>query len=271
MAADLPAMPARQLVRKAVQNEAAPNLESGTLLAYKSRLKKPLSDVVKLNVETPQGVLARVILLNGQLLSDEQKANEDARASRLLDPSQMQQKRRAQAADVERADRIFRALPDAFLYEYVGSERAASGHALVRLRFTPDPSFDPPSRETIVLQGMSGELLVDSTAMHLVSIDGTLFRDVTLGWGLIGRLYKGGHITAEQAEVLPGRWEVVKMTLKFEGRALIFKSLHIDEVETLWDFRPVERMSVREALDYLKRESEREPAAVERTVSAPIQ
>jgi len=254
-----PSMPARELVRKAVQNEAPPNLETGPLFAYKSRLLKPHYDTVKQNVETPLGILARVVMFNGQLLTAEQKANEDARINRLLDPAQMQQKRKAQQADAERAAKLFKALPDAFLYEYLGSEQVQDRHTLVKLSFTPDPAFDPPTRETLIFQGMRGEMVVDSTAMRVISVDGTLFRDVTIGWGLIGRLYKGGRFTAEQTEVAPGCWTIVKMTLKFEGRALIFKSLHIDEVETLWDFKPVERMSVHDALDYLKQRESQDP------------
>jgi len=39
--------------------------------------------------------------------------------------------------------------------------------------------------------------------------------------------------------------------LHFEGRELIFKSLHIDDNETDWDYKPVPPMTVEQALDYL--------------------
>jgi hypothetical protein len=38
----------------------------------------------------------------------------------------------------------------------------------------------------------------------------------------------------------------------FDGRLVIFKPLHIEETETSWDYRAVPRMSVAQALDYLR-------------------
>ena len=54
-----------------------------------------------------------------------------------------------------------RALPDAFRYEYDGTETgdAALGKAgdpLRKLKFTPNPAYSPPTRVEQVLQGYAG-------------------------------------------------------------------------------------------------------------------
>ncbi|HEX8926774.1 MAG TPA: hypothetical protein VF786_13335, partial [Terriglobales bacterium] len=84
--------------------------------------------------------------------------------------------------------------------------------------------------------------------------DGTLFRDVTIGWGIIGHLDKGGRFFVEQNDVYGGHWNTTKMILHFTGRALIFKSIRIDETDITWDYKPVEKMSVQQAVNYLKSE-----------------
>ena len=101
----------------------------------------------------------------------------------------------------------------------------------MHLKFTPNPKFDPPNHETAVYVGMQGDMVIDENAMRIAKIDGTLFRDVDFGWGILGRLYKGGKFIIEQRDV-GGRWETVRETLQFNGRILLFKSLTIDSTET---------------------------------------
>ncbi len=95
--------------------------------------------------------------------------------------------------------------------------------------------------------------MVDETAHRLAKIDGTLFKDVNFGWGILGRLYKGGRFIVEKSEITPSHWDTTRMILHFDGKALIFKSIHIDENETSWDYQPVPPMSVEQALDFLTR------------------
>ncbi len=62
----------------------------------------------------------------------------------------------------------------------------------------------------MVFTGMQGEMLVDETACRLAKIDGTLFKEVNFGWGILGRLYKGGRFFVEQAEVTPSHWDTTQ-------------------------------------------------------------
>jgi hypothetical protein len=78
-------------------------------------------------------------------------------------------------------------------------------------------------------------------------------KDVSIGWGIIGHLDKGGQFIVEQAEVDKGDWEITKMRLNFTGKALIFKSIRIDETDVSTDFRKVPKMTVAQALDFLKK------------------
>lgn len=239
------------LVRKVVQNELKTE-ESQEFHTWRERQVKPNRSTVKQYVETPDGLIARYVMINDKPLSGDDLAKENARINRLLDPKQMQAKRKQQKEDENRTKKIVAALPDAFRYKVTGTEEK-DGHTIVTLHFTPNPNFSPPNHETLVLQGMEGNMVVDSTVLHLLKIDGTMTKDVSIGWGIIGHLDKGGRFVVEQREVDKGDWEITYMMLNFTGKALIFKTIRINEVDTSSDFRKVPKMTVAQAIDFLKK------------------
>ncbi len=249
----LPPNPA-DLVRAAVDQQLG-NRDKRPFLTWKERIQKPSRSLTKQLVDTPHGIVGRYIAYDDRPLNAEEREREEFRINRLLDPRQMTEKRKAQKQDEARVIRLIRSLPDAFLYEYAGTETSSNGHTLVRLNFRPNPDFDPPSRETLIFQGLTGFMTMDLTATRLVRLDGTLSRDVNIGWGIIGRLDKGGRFVIDQADVLSGHWDQVAMDLKVTGKALIFKSIRIDEHDTQFDFQRVPSMSVAEALDFLRKQA----------------
>ena len=108
---------------------------------------------------------------------------------------------------------------------------------LVRLKFTPNRNYNPPSRVEEVLSGMDGYLLIDLRAKRLAKIDGTLYRDINFGWGLVGRLDKGGHFVVQQADLGDGSWDITDMHLDIKGKILLVKSISMVSDETFSDFR----------------------------------
>lgn len=248
-----PAMPANELVRAAVANEHK-HASDPVYMVFRQRTEKPKGTVVKQIIETPQGMIGRLLLINDQPLTPEQRRQDDERINRLLDPEKMREKRAEQTKDAQRVKNMIAALGDAFNYQYDGTEPGPNGKTYTRLRFTPNPNFDPPSRETAVLQGMSGVMLVDAASRRIARIDGTLFRDVTFGWGLLARLQSGGKLTVVQQEILPGHWEITDLKLDLVGKALLLKSVKIQQTQKYTDFSRVPgNLSVAQAIDLLKK------------------
>ncbi|MGA2991370.1 MAG: hypothetical protein ABSD88_12910 [Candidatus Korobacteraceae bacterium] len=239
-----------ELVRTAVANELQ-SLKGMDRFTWLDRVQKPSGSVTKKMVEASEGLIARTIALNDKPLTPEQRRREDERLKLLLDSDHMREKARRQRDDRQRLERLFQVLPDALTYQYSASEKTASGHRIVKLEFQPNPRFTPPSYDTQLYRGMQGQVWIDTTVMRIVRLDGTLFKDVTFGLGIVGRLDKGGHILLEQEEVTKGHWDVTRMQLTINGRILLFKQLHIDMVETIWGFRPVPAMSVQQAIELL--------------------
>jgi hypothetical protein len=247
--------PPRELVRTAMQNQINDDRQP-RLSAWKERKYRGRQTQIATIVQTPDGTLSRVALIDNQPLTPEQRAAEEARLRRMSEPEQMRRREKARREDDERTRKMLSAIPDAFDFTIIDSTQAPNGHKLTRIRFTARPGFEPPTRESMVFTGMQGEILVDETAHRLAKIDGTLFREVNFGWGILGKLYPGGRFFVEQTEVTPSHWETTRMMLHFDGKALLFKSIHIDENETSWDYHPVPPMSVAQAMDFLTRSSQ---------------
>ena len=237
-------IPATELVRQTVQNETKAAGSSPHHMFISNRGTGHGSQT-KLYCETKDAMAGMAIAYDNRPLTADQRLAEDSRLQGLINsPVELAKKRKNEKDDAERTTRIVRAMPDAMLYEYDGTEPAQqglgkSGNELVRLKFRPNPKYDPPSHVEQVLQGMQGYLLIDANQHRIARIDGTLFKDVGFGWGILGHLDKGGHFLVEQADVGDGNWEIVHMALSFTGKILIFKHLDIRSNEVLSDFQLV--------------------------------
>ena len=225
---------------------------TGTTPQYKNH------SITKEVIETPQGGLSSTIAINGQPLTADQRAKENQKLEKFAnDPEARRKKEQSSKEDDQRDQLMLTSLPDAFLYTYAGTQPGPNGDELVHLTFKPNPNFSPPNHETRVYEGMQGDMLIDRKAMRIAKIDGTLFKDVDFGWGILGRLYKGGKFYIEQRDVGGGRWETVRETLEFNGKILMIKPLTIYSTETATDFRPVpSNLTVAQALDLLHKSDE---------------
>ena len=246
--------PPAELVRSALQNQMNDD-SSLHLFTWKERRPRGHGTQVEQLVNTPSGTISRIVLIDGKPLSPAQQIQENERIQKMLDPALLRRKLKEQKEDDERTRNLLATIPNAFDFQYTGSAAAPNGHKLTHIKFTARPGFNPPNREAIVFTAMQGEVVVDETAHRLARIDGTLFKDVTFGWGILARLYAGGRFLVEQSEVTPSHWETTRMILRFDGKALLFKPIHIDENETSWDFHPVPPMSAEQARDFLNHPS----------------
>jgi hypothetical protein len=235
--------PPAQLVHETVQNEIKSNDDPAKFM-FRDRKETPKGSQTKLVVETREAMAGVLVAINDHPLTPEQRRAEEARLERFMnDPVELKKKAKQEKEDAERVLKIMKALPDAFLYERDGIELGTQsvgkpGDKLVRLKFRPNPGYNPPSRVEQVLTAMQGILLIDEQAKRIAKIDGTLAKNVGFGWGILGHLDRGGHFLVEQADVGGGHWELSRMDLSFTGKALFFKNLSFKSSETYSDFRP---------------------------------
>ena len=206
---------------------------------YRISEQNPRGSDVKLVIETKDGGVARLIEKNGQPLTAAENAAEVARLKKLLANPEIQQQRQNKARENDnRENELVRMLPDAFLYTDEGTVQGPSGPCF-RLSFKPNPNFVPPDREGEVFHGMVGELWIDRSQLRIARIDAHLVADVNFGWGVLGKLYRGGSILEENADVGENHWESTQLRLHLTGKILMFKSVDYSTDQTSTDFRPV--------------------------------
>jgi len=255
-----PLLPA-ELVRQAVQNETSAN---GQHFMFRDERRTPHISETKLVVEARDATAGIIILKDGHPLSAQEQQAEQARLENYVrNPDELNRKRKQEKEDTDRTLRILKALPDAFLYQADGTQEGTvgvgrPGDRLVRLKFRPNPAYDPPTRVEQVLTGMAGTLLVDATEKRIAEINGTLEKEVGFGWGILGHLDSGGRFVVQQADVGDKQWELTRMELAFTGKILLFKKLAIRSSDIFSGFRPVPKdLSFAQAVELLKQEASR--------------
>jgi hypothetical protein len=247
------------VVRRATQNEiAATGPTKAPFFMYKDHTQYRDHSITTEAIETAEGGLNRTLAKNGKPLTAQEQADADKKLKDYAyDKDARRKKRLSNRDDDQRAATLMRSLPDAFNYTVNGVTKAANGHEMVRLGFKAKPGWSAPTHETRVLEGMQGNMLIDKTAGRIAEINGELFKDVDFGWGILGRLFKGGKFIIHQADVGQGKWEETQERLQFSGKILMVKTLTIDSNETMADFRPVpSNVTTAQALQLLQNPDE---------------
>jgi hypothetical protein len=215
-----------KLMRNMAWNELQASGHPAHYYRYINREASPGGARTTEQIQTSQGVAELLLAVNGKPPNAQQRQANNRLLSRLVTDVRFRQSRlRDQQQDTARRDNVIKNLPQAFIYTFLG--RTKDG--LIHLKFRPDPQFDPSSRQALILEGMAGELWVDPSSQRMVKIDGTLIKDVTIGWGILARLYKGGRFLMEQSKGQDGTWQQKLLSVDFDGTELIFKGLHVHE------------------------------------------
>ncbi|MGO8717647.1 MAG: hypothetical protein ACLQMO_00340 [Acidobacteriaceae bacterium] len=239
----------QELVKQVVYNELEANQNDHTHWMYRDADTVPARSTVKLVVETPEGTASRLIELNGQPLTPQQQAQDEARMERVLtDPSVIAKQRKSSAHDDQQAVSLMKMLPDGFLWSYAGESNDE-----ITLDFKPNPAFQPPTYASRVFAAMAGQMVVDTQQKRLKVLSGTLIQTVEFGWGLFGEMDKGGTFRVVRSEVAPGIWEITQTHVHIQGHMLIFKSINEQEDEITSDYKQTpSSMTLSEALQMLK-------------------
>ena len=247
-----PALPdnAKQFVSEMVKHELEAEEKDHSHWMYRLHREDDKGAQDRQVIETKDGQLAKTLLINGQPLTADQREKDQERMQKLVsDPEERARRERRIKQDEEKAMQLLKAIPDAFIFKYEGTEGE-----LIRLSFTPNSNYSPPTRELLVYHSMKGKLWVDRAAMRLAKIEGQLIEDVKFGWGLLGHLDKGGTFTVVQKHVGDSHWETVSLDLNMQGRALMFKTINVRQKQVLTDFHRVpDDLSIAKAFEILQK------------------
>lgn len=237
------------LMKQVVANELADRAQERKFL-YQIDKREGERTLTEEQVDTKDGPLFRLVAINGTLLSSEQRQQDNARLDRLLrDPSQLEKLKQAHDEDEQKLEKLMRLMPEAFLFDYDGNE----GN-LVRLKFRPNPEYNPPTYEARVARSLAGIILIDPLQKRLAKFSGRLVDEIQFGYGILGHIDKGGTIEMGRIEVAPSEWKTALIHIQISGRLVFFKTIAKQQYETRSAFRPVSaNLSAEEARTLLAR------------------
>src|SRR5580704_15645697 len=185
-------IPPSQLVREVVYNELHDH-ESHGYWRYVTEKHTQQGTRVEDQIETADGTVSWLVQSDGQPPAWRAGESEDERLNHLIhSEADRARLRQAHMDDERRIGRILALLPDAFLYDSVDAENGCW-----RLRFRPNPQYPAQTVESRIFHAVSGELWIDARTKHLVRLEGQLQSNIDFGFGILGRLNKGGWFCLE--------------------------------------------------------------------------
>jgi len=223
-----------QLVREVVYNELHDH-EGHGYYRYWIERRTPKEIRLETQIETAQGPVTRLAMTNGHPVSTATQQQEEARLKHLLtSPEEQARHLRDYREDEERIGRIVGLLPEAFIFQYGGEENDCH-----KLTFRPNPKYPAHSIEARVLHSMSGTLWVDGRMKRMARLDAHVEENLDFGYGILGRLYKGGWFRIERTQVSATDWKTERLEVHITGRALMLKSFARETSEVRGGFAPV--------------------------------
>jgi hypothetical protein len=232
--AQTPPESAHDLVKDVVYNELQ---ERRQVSLWQYRVDKQVASqtTVEQEVETVSGPVYRVLARQGKPLEAAAEKKETERLENLLRNGDEQARMKQDLqTDEQRVQRLIAAMPDAFLCAYDGT---ADGN--LRLSFRPNPAYNPPTYETRVYHALAGEIWIQPQQKRLVKIDAHIVSEIDFGFGLLGKIEKGGSFQIERALVDGVRWKTTLLDVHISGRVVLFKSINRDQHVVRSAFQPV--------------------------------
>jgi hypothetical protein len=232
--AQSPAESAHDLVKDVVYNELQER-RTVSLWQYREEKRVASQTTIQQEVETRSGIVFRVLARQGRPLDPAAQKKETDRLNSLVRNTAEQARMRQESqAEEQRLERLIGAMPEAFLYTYDGM---AEGN--LRLSFRPNPAYNPQTYEARVYHGLAGEILIQPQRKRLVKIDAHIMTEIDFGYGLLGRVEKGGTFQIEREQVAENRWKTSLLEVHISGRVVLFKAISKDQREVRSNFQPV--------------------------------
>ena len=223
--------PTATLVREVVFNELHDHERHGWW-RYWVEKHSAKETLLEEQVETSDGPVTRTLMLNGHPLDLQGQEQEQQKLRDLMSsPGKLADHRQAYLDDEKRIGRIVALLPDAFIYEDAGEDKG-----LRHLRFQPNPNYPPHSIEARIFHAMSGDLWIDTRMKRMARLSGLLLENVDFGYGILGRLYKGGSFELKRVQVNSTDWKTEQLEIHMNGRAMLFKTIARETSETRGGF-----------------------------------
>jgi hypothetical protein len=113
------------------------------------------------------------------------------------------------------------AMKEAFLSKWLSVD-TRNGRECDVVELDPNPNFHPHSMFQNALSHVTAKIWVDRESNQLVWGEAHVLSDISVGGGILGKVYRGSRISMEQEEVAPGIWLPTHYRYDFTGRKFLF-------------------------------------------------
>jgi hypothetical protein len=172
---------------------------------------------------------SRLVSVNGKPPSDDDLEDDEERREREREDVESRSKsasqRRREAVDDLRRGLVVK----------IEGRETVDGHQATILSFEPRPGAHLQSRVGRFIRAMRGRVWA-TDAGDVVRVEARLDSDVSVGWGLIARIWQGSWLRAKQ-QPLAGSWLPREMTAEAQGRTLLFRTFRTRYSVRYWGYR----------------------------------
>lgn len=225
----MPAGTPNSWVEPAVRNELAMIQSDNHPMRYLVRTVDRKGDRTREVIESIQGNVARFVQRDGKPINADEDAAERSRLNGILtSPDDFLKHQQRDSVGRNYAVQLIKLLPQAGLYTYTPGQPQPQGATSpqVVLDFRPNPAFHPPTMMAELLTGFKGRVWIDARTGTMTRIEGDVLHPVNLGWGVVARIYPGGHIEFEQTFVEGKRWTYSHLDENVTVREMMLRTVN---------------------------------------------
>lgn len=177
-----------------------------------------------------------------QLAAQDEKHREDLRRERQKRARETSEERaerlRKEEEERQELERTLDEIYVAYDIRLVGRDTIA-GRTTVVAVLEPRRRHRPRTDAGKLMKKIRVRAWVTEDDYQVVRVEGEVIEDVTVGWGLIGRLHKGARGVYERTLVDGEVWLPSRVTLKGTGRALLLRTFALDTETTYSRYRRI--------------------------------
>ena len=199
----------------------------------------------------PAQIYKRLIEIEGKPLDQTELAKRDAEHARDVeerarregrDPSERARELERIATDRRESLAILNDALAVFQATLVGRE-AIEGEPAIVVHLTPNQDARVSTREGSWMKQFSGRAWFIERDAQFAALDMQAIDDVSIGWGLVGRLHEGSRLIVQRRPV-DGVWLPSRLTFEGTGKTLLFRPFSLNVTTEYFGYKKRQKASV---------------------------
>jgi len=114
-----------------------------------------------------------------------------------------------------------------------------AGRPAIAFTLDPRPDYKPKTDEADIIRKFKGRAWIDEEDHELARLEMEVPAPVSIGLGIIARLYTGSHATVERQKVDGQTWLPSRSHFVGSGRILLVRRIDIDQLTEYGDYKRV--------------------------------